>query len=120
MTASSSFMVWTIRSLRRWTDLERFMSMNIEKPQGWEKFYTSPTTGIQLENGVLATPYLLMNGSGKGISKSANAVVHSTDFGKTWRVTAVTPSSIIANETTFAEYAPNQIMINARRGTEAH
>lgn len=100
-----------------WSD---FKPMNIEKPQGWEKFYASPTTGIQLENGVLAAPYILMNGSGKGISKNANAVVYSSDFGKTWKVTAVTPDTIIANETTIAEYAPNQIMINARGGTEVH
>ena len=98
-----------------WSD---FMPMNIEKPQGWEKFYASPTTGIQLENGILAAPYILMNGSGKGISKNANAVVYSADFGKTWKVTAVTPDTIIANETTIAEYAPNQIIINARGGTE--
>lgn len=98
-----------------WSD---FMPMNIEMPQGWEKFYASPTTGIQLENGILAAPYILMNGSGKGILKNANAVVYSADFGKTWKVTAVTPDTIIANETTIAEYAPNQIMINARGGTE--
>ena len=102
---------------RTWSD---FMPMNIEKPKGWEKFYASPTTGIQLKNGTLAAPYILMNGSGKGISKNANAVVYSADFGKTWKVTAVTPDTIIANETTIAEYAPNQIMINARGGTEMH
>lgn len=100
-----------------WSD---FKPMNIKKPQGWEKFYTSPTIGIQLENGILAIPYILMNGSGKGISRNANAVVYSPDFGKTWKVTAVTPDTIIANETTIAEYAPNQIMINARGGTEVH
>ena len=100
-----------------WSD---FKPMNIKKPQGWEKFYTSPTVGIQLENGILAVPYILMNGSGKDISKNANAVVYSADFGKTWKVTAVTPDTIIANETTIAEYAPNQIMINARGGTEVH
>ena len=100
-----------------WSD---FMPMNIEKPKGWEKFYASPTTGIQLKNGILAAPYILMNGSGKGISKNANAVVYSADFGKTWKVTAATPDTIIANETTIAEYAPNQIMINARGGTEVH
>lgn len=100
---------------RTWSD---FMPMNIEKPKGWEKFYVSPTIGIQLENGILATPYILMNGSEKKISKNANAVVYSADFGKTWKVTAVTPDTIIANETTIAEYAPNQIMINARGGTE--
>lgn len=100
-----------------WSD---FKPMNIKKPQGWEKFYTSPTTGIQLENGILAIPYILMNGYGRGISKNANAVVYSSDFGKTWKVTAVTPDTIIANETTIAEYAPNQIMINARGGTEVH
>lgn len=100
-----------------WSD---FKPMNIKKPQGWEKFYPAPTIGIQLENGILAAPYILMNGSGKGISKNANAVVYSADFGKTWKVTAVTPDTIIANETTIAEYAPNQIMINARGGTEVH
>lgn len=102
---------------RTWSE---FKPMNIEKPKGWEKFYASPTTGIQLENGILAAPYILMNGSGKSILKNANAVVYSADFGKTWKVTAVTPDSIIANETTIAEYAPNQIMINARGGTEVH
>ena len=100
-----------------WSD---FKPMNIEKPKDWEKFYASPTTGIQLDNGILAAPYILMNGSGKGISKNANAIVYSADFGKTWKVTAVTPDTIIANETTIAEYAPNQIMINARGGTEVH
>lgn len=47
-------------------------------------------------------------------------MVYSADFGKTWKVTAATPDTIIANETTIAEYAPNQIMINARGGTEVH
>lgn len=100
-----------------WSD---FKPMYIEKPQGWEKFYASPTTGIQLANGILAAPYILMNGSGKGITKNANSVVYSADFGKTWQVTAETPDTIIANETTIAEYAPNQVMINARGGTEVH
>ncbi|ADY37989.1 hypothetical protein Bacsa_3464 [Phocaeicola salanitronis DSM 18170] len=101
-----------------WQTWSDFKPMNIKKPQGWEKFYASPTVGIQLENGILAAPYILMNGLGKDISKNANAVVYSADFGKTWKVTAVTPDTIIANETTIAEYAPNQIMINARGGTE--
>lgn len=97
-----------------------FKPMEIEKPKGWEKFYASPTTGIQLTNGILAAPYILMNGSGKGITKNANVVVFSRDFGKTWQVTATTPDTIIANEATIAEYTTNQIMINSRGGTEAH
>lgn len=97
-----------------------FKSLGIEKPKGWEKFYASPTVGIQLSNGILAVPYILMNGSGPEITLNANAIVYSADFGKTWKITAVTPDTIIANETTIAEYAPNQIMINARGGTEVH
>lgn len=95
-----------------------FKSLGIEKPKGWEKFYASPTVGIQLTNGILAVPYILMNGSDTKITQNANAVVYSVDFGKTWSVTTATPDSIIANETTIAEYASNQIMINARGGTE--
>lgn len=97
-----------------------FKPMNINKPKGWERIYPSPTTGIQLSNGILAAPYILMNGAGKRITQNANAVVYSTDFGETWNITATTPISIIANETTIAEYTPNQIMINARGGTEVH
>ena len=97
-----------------------FKSLGLEKPKEWEKFYASPTVGIQLSNGILAVPYILMNGSGPKITLNANAIVYSADFGKTWKITAVTPDTIIANETTIAEYAPNQIMINARGGTEVH
>lgn len=97
-----------------------FKPMGVVKPKGWERFYPSPTIGIQLANGILAAPYILMNGAGKGVIQNANAVVYSVDFGATWQVTAATPTDIIANETTIAEYAPNQIMINARGGTEVH
>lgn len=98
----------------------KFKKMNITKPSQWEKFYVSPNTGIQLTNGVLAIPYILLNGEEASITKSANAIVYSTDYGKNWEITSTTPDSIIANENTIAEYAPNQIMINARGGTEIH
>ena len=93
-------------------------SISSLRPDGWEKMYPSPTKGIQLENGILATPFILMNGSGTGITENCNIVVFSRDFGETWEATAATPSEIIANETTIAEYESNQIMINARGGTE--
>ena len=98
----------------------KFKEMNITKPSHWEKFYVSPNTGIQLTNGVLAIPYILLNGEKTSITKSANVVVYSSDYGKNWKITPITPDSIIANENTIVEYAPNQIMINARGGTEIH
>lgn len=92
---------------------------SLKSEKEWEHFYQSPTVGIQLENGILATVYEAFIGYGKDISSNMNVVVYSRDFGNTWETSPATNKKIIANESTLAEYAPNQIMINARGGTEA-
>lgn len=91
----------------------------LKKDEDWDHFYQSPTVGIQLKNGILATVYEAFIGEGKKITTNVNVVVFSRDYGETWEKTLATPKSIITNESTIAEYAPNQIMINARGGTEA-
>lgn len=92
--------------------------LNIEGPKGWETFCQSPTTGIQLENGILATIYEAKRGRQKDISADVTFVVYSRDFGKTWESSPMTPIDVVTSETAIAEYASNQIMINARGGTE--
>lgn len=94
------------------------LPLNIGKPKGWTGFFQSPTTGIQLKNGILATVYEAVKGEGDKIKENVNVVVFSRDFGKTWEMSPITPSNIIANEATIAEYEENQIMINSRGGTE--
>ena len=98
-----------------WSEARKLI---IRKPDGWDYMYQSPTTGIQLSNGVLATVYEVFKGRGKNINANSNVIVFSRDYGNTWNVSVITPDSIIANEATLAEYLPNQIMINARGGTE--
>ncbi len=92
--------------------------LGIKYPRGWEYCYQSPTTGIQLGNGVLATIYEAFCGLRDHITENSNFVVYSRDYGKTWEITPTTPRNIIANEATIAEFEPNQIMINSRGGTE--
>lgn len=98
-----------------WTEREM---PDIRRPQGWSQFFQSPTTGIQLSNGILVTVYELFDGSGKNIKRNANVLVFSRDYGETWEMSAITPDSILLNEATIAEYEKNQIMINSRGGTE--
>ena len=94
------------------------LPLNIGKPKGWNDFFQSPTTGIRLKNGIIATVDEAVKGEGDKIKENVNVVVFSRDFGKTWEMSPITPSNIIANEATIAEYEENQIMINSRGGTE--
>lgn len=93
---------------------------------GFNEISMSPTTGIQLKNGILAIPMrcIKYNKDEKGnkqssIEKTVNFVLYSKDYGKTWLQTAYTNEKIIADEVTIIEYADNQIMLNSRGGTEA-
>lgn len=112
--ARQSFYVSTDDGIT-WSDPK---PLRIKMPEGWEYCYQSPTSGIQLKNGVLATVYEAFRGHGNNISANANFLVFSRDFGDTWETSDTTPEEIIANEATLAEYASNQIMINTRGGTE--
>lgn len=93
-------------------------SLNIKLPYGWSAMYQSPTTGIQLCNGVLATTYELFRYKGKDIEANCCSVLYSVDFGKNWTLSTNTPSDLIANESTIIELPNRKIMINARGGTE--
>lgn len=93
---------------------------------GFDEISMSPTTGIQLKNGILAIPMRCIkhNTDEKGnklssIDRTVNFVLYSKDYGKTWKQTAYTDESIIADEVIIVEYADNQIMLNSRGGTEA-
>ena len=92
--------------------------LGIKMPSGWEYCYQAPTTGIQIKNGIIATVYEAFRGHRNTITANSNFVVYSRDYGNTWETTPTTPGNIISNEATLAEYKPNQIMINARGGTE--
>ena len=88
-------------------------------PKEFDDFGVSPTTGIQLENGVLVTAYRATCGQKENMHVSVNLLVYSRDYGRTWQLSPYTIDGIIADECTLAEYEPNQVMINARGGTEA-
>ncbi len=94
------------------------IKMGIETPLGWNSLSQSPTTGIQLKNGVLATAYELFKTRGGTIVNNSNVIVYSTDFGKSWEMSIPTPEKIIANEVTIAEIPNGKIMLNSRGGTE--
>lgn len=90
----------------------------VASPQGWNVVHVSSNNGIQLTNGVLAVPCIFQKGTAGGITQNRSAVLYSSDYGNSWQFSELTPSDIISNEFCIAEYAPNQIMINARGGTE--
>ena len=92
--------------------------LRIKVPHGWEYCYQAPTTGIQIQNGIMATVYEAFRGHRNMITSNSNFLVYSRDYGNTWETTPTTPESIIANEATLVEFEPDQIMINARGGTE--
>lgn len=50
---------------------------------------------------------------------SINYILYSKDFGATWIKSVATPSDVYVNELSIAEVEENQIMINARGGSEA-
>lgn len=99
--------------------------INTRLPQGFDEVSMSPTSGIQLRNGILAIPLRAIkhdrdnNGNKKvSIEKEVVFVLYSKDFGKNWYQSPWTDENIIADEVVIVEYADNQIMLNARGGTE--
>lgn len=94
------------------------MKSGIGTPMGWNSLCQSPTTGIQLKNGVLATAYELFRTKDSAIINNCNVIVYSTDFGNSWAMSIPTPEDIIANEVTIAEIPNGKIMLNSRGGTE--
>ena len=95
-------------------------SKQVEVPEGFTSRSYSPTAGIQLTNGILAAPMRFMKRSTteNKILAEVNFVLYSQDHGKTWKRTPYTPLSIMTDEVTIVEYAKNQIMLNARGGSE--
>ena len=109
---------------KTWYDFRS--KINTRRPEGFDEVSMSPTTGIQLKNGILAIPLRCIqykrNWAGKklaSIEKEVVFVLYSKDFGMNWYQTAWTEESIIADEVAIVEYSNNQIMLNARGGTEA-
>lgn len=108
---------------KTWYDYKS--NLNIVKPDYYDIYCMSPTTGIQLKNGILVVPLRFVrfkrdsNGKKMGrIDKTTVFLLYSKDYGKTWQQTPMTPSDIIADEVAIVEYADNQVMLNARGGTE--
>lgn len=105
-----------------WYQLSTY-SMQVKN--GFDKNMVSPTTGIQLQNGILAVPMRCIRYKRDGadvklssIEKTVNFILFSRDYGNTWEQTCFTPESIIADEVVIVENKPNQIMLNSRGGTE--
>lgn len=103
-----------------WTNFQKMEINydNIQTDERWTSLCISPNNGIQLRNGILVLPCILQKGTGRDIFRNSNAIIYSSDFGKSWKFSPVTPRNIIVNEMTVAEYKDNQVMINARGGTE--
>ena len=106
-----------------WYDFNSTFQIKI--PNGFDFYNMSPTTGIQLKNGILVIPmrFVRLKRDEKGkhlesIEKATNFLLYSKDGGKNWAQSPMTPSDIIADEATIAEYMDNQVMINSRGGTE--
>lgn len=89
------------------------VEMKISRVDGYDRIYGSPTTGIQLSNGILAMPYRALSvDKNNKVKESVNFVMYSKDGGNTWKQSPATNRGIMADEVTIAEYSPNQIMIN--------
>ena len=108
---------------RTWYDYRS--RINTRLPKGFDEISMSPTAGIQLKNGILAIPMrcIKYNRDSKGnkmesIEREVVFVLYSKDYGKNWDQSPWTDESIIADEVIIVEYANNQIMLNARGGTE--
>ena len=96
---------------------EQSISLNI--PRGYTSLTTSPTAGIQLKNGVLATTIRAINWGDNGvIENEAVFVLYSKDYGITWNQSIATPRDILCDEAVMAEKPVNSIILNARGGTE--
>lgn len=95
-------------------------SKQVEVPEGFTSRSYSPTAGIQLTNGILAAPmrFLKRSKTENKILAEVNFVLYSKDHGKTWTRTPYTPVESVTDEVTIVEYAKNQIMLNARGGSE--
>lgn len=106
----------------------------------------SPTSGIQLSNGVLALPFIYsiqkyeaskdeggnyifddngypvienpFNVNSVEASCGVVAVVYSVDYGETWIESDCTPMDIVVDESVICEVEDNQIMINSRANLE--
>ena len=104
---------------KTWYLLSDF-SGQVEIPEGFTSRSYSPTSGIQLKNGILAAPMRFIKSSSteNKILAEVNFVLYSKDHGKTWMRTPYTPLDIMADEVTIVEFANNQIMLNARGGFE--
>jgi hypothetical protein len=92
--------------------------------------WISPTSGIQLSNGVLAFPLR------EGIRQLDNSenfikiyaevcrIIYSADNGVTWQFSPSTPAFdendniIVADESVIVEYKTNEILINSRGGVD--
>lgn len=103
----------------------KYSYLNLKVKEDFNHNLTSPTTGIQLKNGILVVPMrsVLKKRNADGttsqeLAKTVNFVIYSRDYGKTWEQSPFTPEELIADEVTIVEYKPNQIMLNARGGTE--
>lgn len=97
-----------------------YFGNSIHRPEQFNHTMYCPTTGIQLSNGVLVAPMRFFQkdeNSGK-LVKSVNFIIYSKDYGKTWEQSPTTPEDIICDEALVVEYKKNQVMINARGGTE--
>ncbi len=88
------------------------------KPKNNESIYQAPTTGVQLSNGILITPYLYFSYKEGKMVRNSVLPLYSRDYGESWIIGPLTPKGVIANESTIAEYKYNSLMINARGGLE--
>lgn len=95
-------------------------SKQVDEPNGFTSRSYSPTSGIQLTNGILAAPmrFLKQNATENKILAEVSFVLYSKDHGKSWLRSSHTPVESMTDEVTIIEYAKNQIMLNARGGSE--
>lgn len=102
-----------------WYQLSYFGN-SIKRPAQYNHTMYSPTTGIQLANGVLVAPmrFYYKDEANNRITQAVNYIVYSSDYGKTWKQTITTPADIISDECLVVEYKKNRVMINSRGGTE--
>lgn len=131
--------------------LQELRDAELSNPQDkryayFHMYKPSPTSGIQLSNGVLALPFTYSiqkyeaskdeNGNYKfdnngypiienpfdvnsvEVPYGVAVVVYSTDFGRTWIESDCTPIDIVVDESVICEVEDNQIMINSRANLE--
>lgn len=93
---------------------------SINRPEGYNRTAYNPTVGVQLENGILLAPMRFINRDAKRnmILADINFILYSKDYGETWIQSPTTPEGVICDESVVVEYKKNQVMINARGGTE--